>query len=192
MPAENYTNDVATTLSGNGGSVSAGTGTWLVTSSAGFPAVPFRVLCDSEIVLVTNVASFTWTVTRAQENTTGAFHLDGATVRHVVTAAGLKDALDYAVRWTVVPVSGTSYSADTSPRRYYKVDTTAGNFSFTLPDATTCNGLEIAIEKTSTDDNLLTVGTTAAQTIAGDLTQEWNDQYTVMTVVSDGAGWRIT
>lgn len=189
MPAENYVNDVYTTLSGNGGSVNNSTTTWLVASSTGFPSKPFRVICESEIVLVTNVVGVTWTVTRAQESTTATSHNDGSIVRHVITAAGLSNAIQYASRWDVVSTF-TNYSASVS--EFVKCNTAGGGITVTLPTAVGQSGKEIGIQKISSDNNILLVNTTSSQTISGELTQYWNDQYTVMTVVSDGANWQIT
>jgi len=53
----------------------------------------FRVICDAEIMLVTaGETTTTWTVTRGIEGTTPAAHAAGATVAHVLTAAGLLGA----------------------------------------------------------------------------------------------------
>ena len=70
----------ATTLSGNGGSITNVATTMLVTSSAGFPATPFMCIVGTEEMKVTNVSSLTWTVTRAYNGTSGASHNDGVTV----------------------------------------------------------------------------------------------------------------
>jgi hypothetical protein len=58
-----------------------------VTSEAGFPAVDFIISIDTEVLLVTNVATTTWTVTRGYEGSTAATHLNGATIFHDWSAA---------------------------------------------------------------------------------------------------------
>lgn len=62
-----------------------------VASAASFPtAGNFRIIVDSELMLVTAVAGAVFTCTRAQEGTTIASHLSGAAVTHVLTAASFK------------------------------------------------------------------------------------------------------
>lgn len=85
---ENVSNDASTTLN-NAGTLLAGAASMIVTSSAGFPAVNFRVRIDSELILVTAVAGTTWTITRGIEGTTAANHIDGSVVAHVISKGGL-------------------------------------------------------------------------------------------------------
>ena len=61
-----------------------------VKSAVGFPTGGnFRVIIDSEIMLVTDVQGKTFTVTRAQEGTSAASHDADAAVFHVLTAGAL-------------------------------------------------------------------------------------------------------
>lgn len=62
--------------------LSTASGTTLYVSSADeFPAAPFLAQIDSEIIKVTaGFGTTTWTVTRAQDGTTGAVHNSGAGV----------------------------------------------------------------------------------------------------------------
>jgi hypothetical protein len=87
---EQFTNNAITTLNGGIGSGD----TFLVVASATlFPASPqFRIIIDSEIMLVTSVSGTTFFVTRGTENTTAAAHLSGASVEHILTAAAVKQA----------------------------------------------------------------------------------------------------
>lgn len=65
-----------------------------VASAAPFPGLPqFRLLIDSEIVLVTAVSGVIYTVARGQEGTAAASHLAGAAVTHVLTAGSLAAAV---------------------------------------------------------------------------------------------------
>jgi hypothetical protein len=73
----------ATTLSGNGGSITAIATSMLVASSTGFPATPFLISIGTEDIKVTTVASLTWTIVRAYNGTTGAIHNDGVTATQV-------------------------------------------------------------------------------------------------------------
>lgn len=85
--SEKYTNNGASTL--NGG-INNSTTTVVVTSAASFPTTGnFRILIDSEIMLVTTVSSNTFTVTRAHENTAAASHSDLAVVTHIFTAGAI-------------------------------------------------------------------------------------------------------
>jgi hypothetical protein len=80
----NQADNIATTLNG---AINNSVTSIVVTSSTGFPATPFVVICDFELMLVTAVVTTTWTVTRATEGTAAASHLTGAIVRQVVTLA---------------------------------------------------------------------------------------------------------
>lgn len=87
MATEKYVNNAQTTLNG---SINNSTTTVVVTSAASFSASGnFRIIVDSEIMLVTSVSSNTFTVTRGVEGTSGASHSSGASCTHVLTAASL-------------------------------------------------------------------------------------------------------
>ncbi len=58
-----------------------------VTSEASFPAVDFIISIDTECMLVTNVSTTTWTVTRGYEGSTAATHTNGAAIYHDISAA---------------------------------------------------------------------------------------------------------
>jgi hypothetical protein len=70
----------ATTLSGNGGSITSGATSMLVASSAGFPATPFLCIIGTEDIKVTAVVSLTWTIVRGYNGTSAASHNDGVAV----------------------------------------------------------------------------------------------------------------
>lgn len=84
--AENIANNFQTTLSSGIDDVTTSIG---VASATGAPSENFRIIIDSEIMLVTAVSGTTWTVTRGVESTTAATHSNGANVAHVLTAGGL-------------------------------------------------------------------------------------------------------
>lgn len=87
MALEQFANNATTTL--NGAITNVAT-TLVVTSAALFPTAGyFRVLIDSEILLVTSVSGATFTVTRGTEGTTGAAHATLATVTLILTAASI-------------------------------------------------------------------------------------------------------
>lgn len=74
------TGPAATTLSGNGGSITSGATSANVASSSGFPATPFLARIGSEDIKVTNVSGVTWTIVRGYNGTTAASHNDGDAV----------------------------------------------------------------------------------------------------------------
>lgn len=142
--AERFANEPATTLVGTiNGSVTS----LVVASSSGFPAANFRIRIDDEIMLVTGVAGTTWTVTRAQESTTGASHTNGAAIQHILTAGGLVQALGEVIQSVIV----TTGAADSHGSATFvdmasmsaSITTTGGNLlaiavgSFTHSAATT-------------------------------------------------------
>jgi hypothetical protein len=84
---EQFSNAAQTTLNGGIGS---GDLTLVVTSAANFPASGnFRILIESEILVVTGVAGTTFTVLRGQEGTLADTHPSGAAVTHILTAGAL-------------------------------------------------------------------------------------------------------
>lgn len=83
MLTEKFSNNATTTLNG---SIDNSQTTLVVMSGTLFPVTgQFRLLIDSEILIVTSVSGTTYTVTRAAENTTGASHSNGANVLQVFT-----------------------------------------------------------------------------------------------------------
>jgi hypothetical protein len=83
--AINHKNFAQTTL---GAAITTTDGTSItVTSEAGFPAVDFIISIDTECMLVTNVSTTTWTVTRGYEGSTAATHTNGTAIYHDISAA---------------------------------------------------------------------------------------------------------
>lgn len=83
---ENFANTYQTTLAAD---LTAAATTLTVASGTGAPAPQFRLLVESEIVLVTAVAGVTYSVTRGVEGTVAAQHLASTPAVHVVTAGAL-------------------------------------------------------------------------------------------------------
>jgi hypothetical protein len=86
---ERFANNASDTLAG---SITDAATSLTVHSSALFPAIGttgngwFRVLIDSEIVMVFSVSGETWSIERGHEGTTPAAHADNAVVTQIVTA----------------------------------------------------------------------------------------------------------
>lgn len=72
-----------------------------------------------------------------------------------------------------------------------RVDATAAARTITLPTAVGRTGKRFDVQKADASGNAVTVATTGGQTINGSATQAISAQYTVLTVVSDGANWAI-
>lgn len=72
---------------------------------------------------------------------------------------------------------------------------TSAAFAVTLPTAVGVGGTEYIIKAITTNANIVTVETTSAQTIDGKATVELTTTvaggYSSITVVSDGANWRL-
>jgi len=93
---EQFANNPSSTLAG---AIAAGATSLTVASAASFSTEgTFRILVDSEIMLVTGVAGATFTVERGAEGTSAAAHSAGATVTQVLTAGALNTALYEDVR----------------------------------------------------------------------------------------------
>lgn len=84
---EQFANAASTTLSG---SITNSATSLVVASASAFPSSGnFRILVESEIMLVTGVSGTTFTVSRGQENTTAVGHNTGVSVTHILTAGAL-------------------------------------------------------------------------------------------------------
>ncbi len=126
---EQFANNAITTLNGT---ITSGALSLVVTSATAFPtAGNFRILIDSEIMLVTSVSGTTFTITRAQESTTAATHSNGATVTQIVTAGALSQVkLDVgaltglAANRPTATGSGRLYFCDDVPVVYVDDQTT--------------------------------------------------------------------
>lgn len=110
--AEQFANNAATTLSGNGGSITSGATSLIVASASQFPTSGnFRIIIGSEIIIVGAVSGTTFSsLTRGAENTTAASHNDGDAVTCILTAgsiAAILSALTPQGRLTLT--SGTPF-----------------------------------------------------------------------------------
>lgn len=87
-------NNVVTTLNG---AINASTTSVTVADGSGFPAkMDCRIICEDEIMKVTDVSTNTLTVVRGVEGTTAATHADGTDVAAIATAQGLTNIFDQA------------------------------------------------------------------------------------------------
>src|SRR5262245_55429302 len=87
MATERFANNVITTISA---AMDATQTSITVVSSSGFPtACQFRVVCQSELILVTAVSSNTWTIVRGIEGSSATSHPSGTTIGLVLTSSSL-------------------------------------------------------------------------------------------------------
>ena len=87
MAVEVYTNGVTTTLNG---SINNSVTSLVVTSATGFPTSGnFRIIVESELMIVTAVSGTTFTVTRGAEGTTAASHASGVNITNILTAGAI-------------------------------------------------------------------------------------------------------
>lgn len=87
MSTEQFANVASTTLNGT---INNSVTSLVVASATGFPSSgQFRILIESEILLVTAVAGTTFTVTRGAESTTAASHTSGVAITHVLTKGAI-------------------------------------------------------------------------------------------------------
>lgn len=95
MALRNYSaTAVGTTLTA--AITTAGQATCTVAATTGFPAVPFIAVIDpdttaEEVVLVTNVATLTLTITRGYDGTTAVTHLNGGKLEHSFSAIDFRE-----------------------------------------------------------------------------------------------------
>ncbi|GAG51949.1 unnamed protein product, partial [marine sediment metagenome] len=102
--AADVADDVATTI--------------YVDSAAGFPAAPFYITVDSEVMLVTamaGVGNTEWTVERGQNGTTAAPHLASAPVVFTPAANTLAVDVTDLLDTTIVVTSAAGFPAPATP-----------------------------------------------------------------------------
>lgn len=133
--AENFANEYESTLDGG---IDDTVTTLDVVSATGAPSANFRIRIDDEYMLVTGVASETFTVTRGVEGSTAASHSSGATVTHVLTAGGLLQALEEHRGYAVQNYTGT-YDDDFDGTSLDAKWAAAGGPSVTFPPDGTAN-----------------------------------------------------
>jgi hypothetical protein len=101
------------------------------------------------------------------------------------------DVLDASDRYDIKSVSASATVVLTYPRTLYKVTTSGGNVTMTLPPARTAVGMRVEFKKMSAA-NTLTIDADGAETIDGSLTVALTTQYTGRSMVSDGTSdWSI-
>lgn len=123
MATEKFTNSASSTLNG---AINNSVTSLVITSGASFPSAgQFRILIDTEIMIVTAVSGTTYTVTRGAEGTTAASHSNAATITHIYTAGAMNQSIadDYQVgTYASLPASekaGRVYLATDMGLKFY-------------------------------------------------------------------------
>lgn len=167
MAIETFANLASTTLN-NGGTLTAGATSCTVTSGATFPSTgQFRIIIDSEIILVTANSANVFTLVRGQEGTAGASHTDGSAVTHVGTAAVMKTIqLQYPI--TQTNTSSAVYTCDSTgpPSDSIILHNRSGFTSYVMPAPTKGRHIDIwditgAIETANTGGYITGLASTA-------------------------------
>jgi len=88
-----------------------------------------------------------------------------------------------------IVIAGATPTAAPERSTTILVDATAANHTVNLPDATINSGVRLRVVKTDATANTVTLDAFSTQTINGALTQVINNQFTALTVISDGTEW---
>lgn len=133
---ERIANDATSTLSG---AIDNSTTSVVVSDASTFPSEgDFRILIDSEIMLVTAVSGSTFTVVRNQEGTLAASHDAGQAVIHLAT----RDGMDNYARQNGLPMFNATGRPPVVCRNQAGTDLLISNFTtYNIGSAT---GVDIA------------------------------------------------
>lgn len=177
---EQFSNNATTTLNG---AIGTGNTTLTVTSASLFPTSPtFRIIIDSEIMLVTTVSGTLFTVTRASEGTTVASHSNLATVSQILTAGAVAQLkLDSSnIVWTTTQTG--NYTVLTSDQGV-GVDTTSAAITITLPASPNDGERHLIADVSGTaNTHNITVGGNG-HNIVGQASYIMTGQYNTLVVV---------
>lgn len=171
-------------------------GTSLVVAAATgglFPVAPFNATiwpagtqataANAEIVRVTAVSSDTLTIVRAQESTAARTVLVGDQIAATITKKMVTD-LEF------LPL--VSKSANYSVLATDCVILASNGCTLTMPNATTVGaGKVFYVKKVDTSTAVITIATSAAQTIDGESYTALNDPQEGLMLVSDGSNWQV-
>jgi len=194
MTTEQFANNASSTLNGT---ITSSQTTLVVNSATGFPSVPqFRILVDSEIMLVTGVSGTTFTISRGVENTTQASHTNGATVTHIFTAGAITQAkVDAVTVRTASSIKTTAYVMSNSDD-VVLFNTSSGPFTISLPASPTTGeahmlvdtGGQASINQLTVSGNGNNIATLGGSTAATDTI---GSTYGTANYVYNGAVWNI-
>jgi hypothetical protein len=116
---------------------------------------------------------------------------DNATDKLQVSGSGIfSDVLKTAGRKIAFSTKTANYSVVVTDD-FLAIDATSGTITITLPSAVNNTGQIFTIKKVDISANIVTVATTASQTIDGSSTYSLNTQYQAISVISNGSNWLV-
>jgi hypothetical protein len=190
MAAEQFANAAQSTLSS---AITSAATSLQIDNASAFPGQGnFRILIDTELLLVTAVSGNIFTVSRAVEPVAGfqaaAAHGAGATVTHVLTAASVQLAClsDMLANLVNNPNSLSNPGGSTLLANTWNVisATASCNAKLPTPAAGKVIGVRIALGST----NLFTLNPNAAETIDGATSRIlWAGESAIL--ISEGTNW---
>jgi hypothetical protein len=176
---EQFSNNASTPLNGGINNVVT---TIVVTNGTPFSqSGTFRILVESEIMLVTAIAGNTMTVVRGQEGTSAVSHLSGVTVSQIITAAGVQQLKQDVWNLAWLSTKTSNYSVLASDQGI-PVDTTSGAITITLPSSPIDGERHLIadVSGTANTNNISVSGN--GHTIVGLSTYIMTGQYNVLEV----------
>lgn len=108
-----------------------------------------------------------------------------------LTSAGIETRINTSYATLAVSTLKTGAYSVLSSDDYVRGDSSGGTFDFTLPTAVGIAGKVLQLEKTDSSFTPIGVLTTGGQTIEGAASKKLATQGEVLTVMSDGANWKI-
>jgi hypothetical protein len=95
--------------------------------------------------------------------------------------------------WTTLSKTANYTTVEADRDKLIKVDATSGAVTISLLAAATAgDGFQIAIKKTDSSGNAVTVDGSGSETIDGALTLSLSSQYSVVVLTCDGSNWHIS
>lgn len=124
---EQFANNAITTLSSGITNIAS---SLTVVSALLFPTLPqFRILVDTEVMLVTGVSGNVFTVSRGIENTVQTSHNSGATVTSILTSGALTQFKTDIIT-SLAPINSRYTPADTNTSILWTLNEVTGATSF--------------------------------------------------------------
>ena len=154
--------------------ITAGATSLAVASAVPFPAAPFHIVVDVELMTVTAVVGTTFTVTRGIEFTTAVAHAVSAVVTLTVTAAdfagfgGSAGVSTFNTRSGAVVLTSTDVASVTAAGTAITLTNSGGTLTIANSGVASFNTRAGAVTLTSTDVNtVLAAGTNITLTNSG-------------------------
>ncbi len=171
---------------------SSGTSSTLPTPAAVGSLIGYFTEAVPGLGIPPTVVSADW-LNAIQEEIVGVIEGAGLTLNKN-SQSQLKTAIGILAGAGTVTVSKTFSDSPITQARANKqtrVSTAGGNVIINLPAAATCDGERFTFIKTTSDVNTVTIDGNGSEQINGELTQEIDQQWTALSILSIGTGWVI-